>query len=123
LVADQSFNRNLLKASQAKELCGNLKDAQFSKLDGNVYIRSNKSSKMPIINWSPAKGESCIANYNTLSDFKTNNSKFEKNGRELTRDIHSVFKSPELANYELLDAIKKISFKVPVSKEIQELVK
>lgn len=123
LVADQSFNRNLLKVEQAKELCGKLKEPQFSKLDGNVYIRSSKDTQMPMIYWGPAEGENCTANFNTLSDFQTKNSKFEKNGRELTRDIHSVFKSPELANYELLDAIKKICFKVPVSKEIQELVK
>lgn len=123
LVADQSFNRNLLKASQAKELCVKLKEPQFSKLDGNVYIRSSKDTEMPVIYWSPAEGENCTANFNTLSDFQTKYSKFEKNGCMLTRDIHSVFKSPELANYELLDPIKKMAFTVPVSKEIQNLLK
>jgi len=123
LVVDQSFNRNLLKVEQAKVLCGKLTEPQFSKLDGNVYIQSGKDFKIPIIYWSPAEGENCIANYYTLSDFQKQNAKFEKNGRMLIRDIHSVFRSPELGNYELLDAIKKALFELPLPKEVQELLK
>jgi hypothetical protein len=123
LVADLGFTRNLLKVEQAKPLCDKLTETQLSKLDGNVYIKSSIDSGMPLIYWSPAEGDNCTANYNTLSDFQTMNAKFEKNGHMLIRDFHSVFRSPELGNYELLDAIKKIAFTVPVSKEIQELLK
>lgn len=123
LVAEADFKRNLLKVEQAKQLCPKLKDSQLAQMDGNVYIQTSNDSKIPVIYWSPSEDENCTANYNTLSNFQVQNSNFEKNGQLLIRDIHSVFKSPEIGNYELLDPIKKIAFALPVPKEVQELLK
>lgn len=123
MIADQDFRRNLLKVEQARVLCGQLKEAQFNKLDGNVYIMSSKKSEIPMIYWSPVEGENCRVNFNSLADFQAKNSMFEKKGQMLISDIHSVFRSPELGNYELLDTHKKTMYPVSIPKEVKELLK
>ena len=101
LVASDAYKRPLLRLEQPKALCEKLKNPQVKELDANVYVRASGAAA-PLIVWSPAPTESCLAEHDSLEAFRKAVPSFETRARYLDASPGSVLKGPDLQNYELL---------------------
>ena len=99
LVASDSYRSPLLRFEQPKAVCGQLSKPMATEINGNVYVRPANGA--PPVQWSPATTDNCLANYASLDDFRKQVSGFESAGRQLDLTPRSVFKSVELARYDL----------------------
>ena len=115
LAGDAQFSKALLRFDQAPVLCGKLMKPQVSELDGNVYVRAGENNAHPLIVWSPAEAENCQLDLHTLEDLRKLNPGYEAHGAYLHRDLGSVFKSPDLGDYELLSTFSE---KTPTSPQL-----
>jgi parallel beta-helix repeat protein len=122
LVAGEIFHKPLLQTLQAKVLCGKLTNSEIARLDDNVYVCNGDSSKPALIAWSPANNTNCTAEFKTLDELRQSYPQFESHGRYLDNYYGSVFKSPELGNYQLLHAVPGLALNNPLPKEIQQLL-
>jgi hypothetical protein len=108
LVASEAYRKPLLRFEQPAALCGRLPHPMAKEVNGNVYVRAtapDASAAPPLIQMSPAATDSCITTLASLDDFRKLEPAFETNGRQLDRTPRSVFKSPDLGRYELLQAL------------------
>jgi parallel beta-helix repeat protein len=126
LTADERFHKPLLRFEQTKALCGRLTRPQVTRLDGNVYVRSGDAAGQQrartLLVWSPVAGENCTVECPTLEGLRKLQPEFEAHGQDLTGSLGSVFKSPELGNYELIRAFPGTASAVPLPAEIQRLL-
>ena len=122
LVADGRFSGALLDVEQSHDLCGKLKEPQLSTIDGNVYVRSEDISANPLIKLSPVESQNCRTGFSSLAELQKLYPDFETSGQELSSDIRSIFKSPELFNYQLLKPIHDYTVKIPLPNEVQQLL-
>jgi len=104
LVASDAYKRPLLRLEQPKALCEKLKNPQVKELDANVYVRASGAAA-PLIVWSPAPTESCLAEHDSLEAFRKAVPSFETRARYLDASPGSLLKGPDLQNYELLRAL------------------
>jgi parallel beta-helix repeat protein len=104
LVAGDSYNRPLLRFEQPQALCAKLTKPQATQVGGNVYVRA--ASTAPLITWSPAGGEKCLAAPAAIEEFRKIAPAFEETGRQLDRTLRSIFKGPDVGRYELREAIR-----------------
>jgi hypothetical protein len=102
LVGDESYPGPLLRFEQPKALCERLARPQVKELDGNVYVRRGEAASGPLIVWSPAAGESCQVEVSSLEALQKLAAGLEGHGRYLNGYQGPVFKSQELARYELI---------------------
>jgi hypothetical protein len=107
LVASEAYRNPLLQFEQPKALCAKLQLPQAKEVGGNVYVRADFAggSAPPLILWSPAGTDSCVARLGSLDEFQKLAPGFEANGRQFDRTPRSIFKGPELERYELLQAL------------------
>jgi Right handed beta helix region len=109
LVASNAYRGPLLRFEQPKTLCSRLSRPMAIKIDGNVYVRAVASDATgtpeALISWSPAANDGCSSTFTSLDDFRKAYPAFEANGTQLERTPRSIFKGPDLGNYELLNAI------------------
>jgi hypothetical protein len=122
LVADESFHKPLLRFEQPKALCARLTRPQVSELDGNVYVRRGAPAGQTLIVWSPAAGESCQLELGSLEDLSRLDPSFEAHGRHWSDYFGSLFKSPELSNYELVQALPGWAPPSPLPAEVLRLL-
>jgi len=99
LVASEAFRMPLLRVEQPKALCARLTRPQVKEMDGNVYVRTGSGG--PLLVWSPVAGESCQVELASLEDLRKLQPAFEARGRTFAGWAGALFRSPELANYEL----------------------
>lgn len=99
LVAGESYRNPLLRFEQPKALCGQLTKPMATEIDGNVYVRPANGA--PVVQWSPAETDNCLASFDSLDDFRKQVSGFESAGRAFDRTPRSIFKSVELTRYDL----------------------
>jgi hypothetical protein len=99
LVASESFRKPLLRFEQPKALCARLTRPQVKELDGNVYVRAGGGG--PLLVWSPVAGESCQVELASLEELRKLEPGLEARGRAFAGWAGALFRSPELANYEL----------------------
>jgi hypothetical protein len=59
----------------------------------------------PLFVWSPAATESCLTKAASLEEFRKLAPAFEVTGRQLDATPRSIFKSPELGRYQLLQRL------------------
>jgi parallel beta-helix repeat protein len=109
LVANEGFNRPLLQFLQAKVLCGQLTRPQVAQLDDNVYLRKDMAEGLPLIVWSPAENRNCTNQFATPEDLHQSYPEFESHSRYLNNYYGSLFKSPDLGNYELARALPELN--------------
>jgi hypothetical protein len=119
LVADSRFRSPLLQCRQSNDLCGELTGSQINMLNGNVYVRDKEAGDLFV--WSPAEGDNCTTGFNHIEDFQKINPEFETHGKVLYCDIRSIFKSPELNNYELIMPFQELDLAVPLPDEVKQL--
>ena len=121
LTANADFSKPLLRFEQVKGLCGRLMKPQVSRFDDNVYVRCGDSGARPLLVWSPADGENCTVEFSTLEGLRKLHPEFETHGLYLANYFHSIFKSPELQNYELIWAFPGLAA-ASLPAEIQQLL-
>ncbi len=89
------------------------------RLDGNAYVRA-EAGKAPLVVWSPARGR-CRAEYASLEAFRKATG-LESRGREWTPYPGAVFRSPELARFELARRLPGME-EVPVAEEARRVLR
>ena len=121
LTADAQFYKPLLQFTQMKSLCGKLTKPQVAQLDGNVYVRSGDADAQSLIVWSPEGSNNCQTDFRTLEGLQKLHPEFEAHSRYFPNYFGSIFKCPDLNNYELnRDLAGPAS--VPLPAEIQKLL-
>jgi hypothetical protein len=113
LVASEAYRKPLLRFEQPKALCAQLQSSQVKGIDGNVYARVEAPGAPPLIIWSPAATESCLATFGSLAEFRKLFPLFEANGQQLDRTPPSIFTAPDLERYELLKIIPGTRVAIP----------
>ena len=108
LTAKEGFDHPLLQFKQTKVLCGRLTRPQVTKFDDNVYVRNGNPDAETLLIWSPADGEDCTAQFDSLDRFRHLNPEFETHSYYLDNEYGSIFKSPELGDYELIRAFPEM---------------
>jgi hypothetical protein len=108
LVASDAYAQPLLRFEQPKALCATLTRPQAATADGNVYVRASRvtdageaKQPVPLVTWSPAATDTCLASAASLDEFRALAPAFEAHGQSLDLSPRTVFKSPELGGYEL----------------------
>lgn len=119
IVADSRYRGPLLQFRQSNDLCGKLTGSQIDVLNSNVYIREKEGG--PMFVWSPSDGDDCTTYFRDLSGFRKINPGFESQSKVMYSDMRSVFKSPELKNYELVKPLEGFDMAVPLPDEVRQL--
>jgi hypothetical protein len=101
LVADENFQKPLLRFEQTKILCGQLTRPQITQLDGNVYVRGGDNRDRSLLVWGPVEGADCVTEFKSLDGLRKLHPEFEAHSVFLDNYSGSVLKSPELKNFEL----------------------
>ena len=122
LTADAGFDKPLLRFTQTKALCGKLTRPQVAQLDDNVYVRSGGTGTAPLIVWSPAEGENCTTRFDSPEGLHQSHPEFEAHSQYLNNEYGSIFKSPELGNYELMQAVPVAELADSLPAEIRQLL-
>jgi parallel beta-helix repeat protein len=122
IVADERFHKPLLQFEQTKVLCGKLTRPQVAQLDGNVYVRCGDADAGALLVWSPVEGDNCTAWFNSLEGLRKLHPEFEAQSQYLANYVGSVFKSPELGNYELARGFAGPAPANPLPAEIRQLL-
>jgi parallel beta-helix repeat protein len=108
LVASEAYRGPLLRFEQPGPLCAKLPRPQAKEVGGNVYVRATlpgATAALPLIVWSPAATDGCVATLGSLDEFRKLAPGLEASGRQLDRTPRSIFKGPDLGRYELLQAL------------------
>jgi hypothetical protein len=109
MVASEGYRRPLLQFGQPAMLCTKLPRPQAKEVGGNVYVRATASGSAaappPLVAWSPAATESCASTFGSLDEFRKQVPAVEAGGRQLDLTPQSVFKSPALGRYDLVQAL------------------
>lgn len=120
LVANGEFDRSLLRVGQSRDLCDKLTSSPMKLVNGNVYIRDQKTDRM--FRWSPTVGENCTTTFQTLDGFQAIIPEFETDGKIFYQDLRSVFISPELNNFRLLMKPAEAALAIPLAEEVKPLI-
>jgi parallel beta-helix repeat protein len=121
LVADEDFKKPLIRFEQVKGLCGKLTRPHVAQFDDNVYVRRGDSARRTLMVWSPADGDNCTAEFQTLEQFRKAQPQFELHSRDFANYFGAVLKSPELRNVEPVPALSaSVSTALPA--EVQQLL-
>jgi hypothetical protein len=102
LVASESYPSPLLRFEQPASLCAKLDRPAAKEIDGNIYVRANTA---PLVVWSPAATQSCLATLGSLDEFRKLAPSFEERGKQLDATPRSIFQGPDLGHYQLLKSI------------------
>ena len=121
MYGEPGFNRPLLFVWQRNILCEKLKEPQFAMIDNNVYVQSHGSRTLPLILWSPAANDNCITGLESPADLNRLYPRFSAHSL-LCTDC-SVFKSPELGNYQTLPSFPGKNAAAPLPPDISSLLR
>jgi parallel beta-helix repeat protein len=105
LVAGDAYRGPLLRFEQPRSLCTRLQRPQATEINGNVYVRAAAAETTPVpplIQWSPTASDACVSTVGLLDEFRTLAPKYETSSQQLDRTMRSIFVSPDLGRYELL---------------------
>ncbi len=121
LTGDENFHRPLLAFSQPPFLCERLNKPQVKQLDYNVYVRRSNTS-VPLIFWSPAPDPNCRLSFESPEGLRKMYPEFSANSRNFVNFHGPLFKSPELGNYQLLQAFPASKAAAHLPSEISKLL-
>ncbi len=100
LAASADFAEPLLRFDQPEAMCGTLTQPMTTRVDNNVYVRAGKRTQ-PLVAWSPVRGRSCLASYDSLADFRKATG-LDASSVELSKYEGALFRSVELKRFDLL---------------------
>jgi hypothetical protein len=122
LTGDENYKRPLLAFSQMPIQCAELDKPQVKKLDYNVYVRQIENTSAPLIYWSPAKNEKCIAPVMSPDELHKMLPEFSANDRYFPAYNGPLFKNPKENNYHLLKSFPASASGEPLADEISRLM-
>ncbi|MGA3070777.1 MAG: right-handed parallel beta-helix repeat-containing protein [Terracidiphilus sp.] len=127
IASTDSLHDPLLEFLQRpSSLCGKLKNAQATEVDGNVYIRAasatGSGAPPPLIVYAPSEGENCTSRLASLDDFRKLQPAFEKNGVQIDHSPRSVLKGPDLGHFELQRALPNAPARNFLPSEVRSLL-
>jgi parallel beta-helix repeat protein len=121
LYGDQDLKRPLLYVWQNPVVCDRLKNSQLKQIDYNLFADNPEDKSFPLIYWSPAKSDTCLAELNAPSELNRMFPEFMGHSLYLdSRDVQ-LFRSPELGNYQLR-ALPKTAPAVALPADIRKLL-
>lgn len=124
LVASEGFGRPLLQFMQPPMMCQKLPRAQAKEVNGNVYVRAsqpNATAPTPMVVWSPAQTDGCAIRPTSLDEFRKQVPGLEAGGRQLDRTPRSIFKGPDVARFELREALPGAG-EISIPADVQKLL-
>jgi hypothetical protein len=104
LTVDEKYRGPLLVFWQPATLCERLNKPQVKQLDYNVYVRGGDRASETLILWSPAADVNCQTRFESLEGLQKLHPEFSAHSRYFANYNGPLFKSPELGNYQLLQA-------------------
>jgi hypothetical protein len=104
LTGDKNFRKPLLVVWQEEKLCEQLNKPQVKQLDYNVYVRGGNKPSETLILWSPAADVNCQTGFESPEGLQKLHPEFSAHSRYFANYNGPLFKSPELDNYQLLQA-------------------
>ena len=123
LAADERFHKALLRFEQPPLLRERLTRPQVARLDDNVYVRRDDAGASPLLVWSPTPaGSNNLAEFKSLDELRKLQPTFETRGQYFNLDLGSVFRSPELRNYDLVRDLPGPAAAEPLPADIQALL-
>ena len=109
LVASESCRRPLLQVEQAQPLCGKLTRPPVQQMEGNVYVRptspGSADSPETLILWTPVSAEQCVGRFASLEELRKTAPALDAGSMQLDSLLRTVFKGPDIARYELREAL------------------
>ena len=107
IVAGEGYRWPLAQFEQPRSYCTRQAGPQAKEVNGNVYVRpaAPGADPPPLIEWTPAAGESCVARVASLDEFRKLAPGLEANGRQIDETPRSILKGPDVGRYELLHAL------------------
>lgn len=122
LVADANFHKALLRFEQTDVLCGKLTNSSVARLDDNVYVRSGDHSHDALLVWGPVQGENCMTEFKSPEALHQLRQEYETHSVYLPNYYGSIFKSPDLKNYELIQAFPELATQETLPADVQKLL-
>ncbi len=102
LAGDKDFMRPLLFAWQPADLCARLPKAMLKDVDHNVFVRQKSQQTPPLILWSPAPGEKCQVEFESVEALQKAYPEFSGHGDSYTGYDGPLFQSMELKRFRLV---------------------
>jgi Right handed beta helix region len=122
IVAGESYRRPLLRFEQPKPLCEKLPRPQAKEVDGNVYVRPAALAGTPLVTWSPAATDTCLAPMESLDAFRKAAPGFDAAGRQIDATPRSIFRSPDLGHYQLFRPLPQAAPAAKVPADVLKLL-
>ncbi|MDX1380576.1 MAG: NosD domain-containing protein, partial [Xanthomonadales bacterium] len=101
LAADGAFDRPLLHFAQPAELCDRLDQPMAGRVEGNAYVRPEGAGGAPLVRLSPARTDTCFADYGSLDALRRAAPSFDAGGAQYDLTPRSVFRGPDVGRYDL----------------------
>jgi parallel beta-helix repeat protein len=122
LASNENYKGPLLVFWQMPSLCERLNKPQIKKLNNNVYVQRSEKGSPRMIYWSPAQDSNCQIFFDSPLALNKMYPEFEADSQNFVNYNGPLFKSPELGNYQLLQAFggSKAGAKLP--SEISKLL-
>jgi len=120
LVADAGFFKPLLRFEQSRTLASKFIRPHVTRLNGNVYVRSDATGLEALLAWSPAPGRSGMADFKTLAEFQKLCPPFEAHSQAVTSSLGALFRSPDLCRYELIGDLSLLASAAPLPDEVRQ---
>jgi parallel beta-helix repeat protein len=122
LTVDENYRGPLLVLWQPEKLCERLNKPQVKQLDYNVYVRGGDRASEPLILWSPAAGDNCQMRFESPEGLQKLHPEFSAHSKYFANYNGPLFKSPELGNYQLLQAFPGSTAATTLPSETGELL-
>ncbi|RPI23310.1 MAG: right-handed parallel beta-helix repeat-containing protein [Acidobacteria bacterium] len=122
LVAGPRFSKPLLRFEQSRGLVGKVTKPQVTQLDGNVYVRNEAGGPEALLFWSPLEAADGMTQFKALEEFQKLFPHFEVNSRVVTSRLGTLFKSPELSRYELVQDVALTEPATSLPDEVRQLL-
>jgi parallel beta-helix repeat protein len=122
LTAEENYKGPLLVFWQMPSLCERLNKPQVNKLDNNAYVQRAQIGSPRMIYWSPASDSNCQIFFDSPAALNKMYPEFEADSQNFVNYSGPLFKSPELGNYQLLQAFPASKSDAKLPSEIKKLL-
>jgi hypothetical protein len=122
LTVDENFKRPLMFVWQPDSLCKKLKNSMLKQFDYNMFVRGADSVSNPLIYWSPVENNNCQLISGSLEGLQKVYPEFLTHSRYYPKYNGPLFKSPDMGNYQLMQAFPESNEAVSLPSEVSKLL-
>lgn len=106
-TAEKGFHRPLVYVWQPARMCDRLPGLPVKQMESNMYVFEHNPAKVPVILWSPYENEACQVEISSLEEMQEINPEFSNSSMLKIQNLSSLFISPELGNFQLINSSKQ----------------